>query len=102
MKKDLLFKPIALGAMVVGGVSLATAAVTRFRRMKDERAAADAIVEAEVIKENFSGFRGFQGLNQANYPPVGTPCNTALRGDVPNLNGTMGSYGRCLVKKATS
>lgn len=56
-KDQLLFKGLALGAMVVGGVAIAQAVNARFKRQKDEQEIAEII---ETV-ENFSGARGRSG-----------------------------------------
>jgi len=58
MKKNLIFKTVALGAMVVGGVAIAKATAARIRRVRDEEETANTLVEADVIAENFSGVIG--------------------------------------------
>lgn len=58
MNKDLIFKTIALGAMVVGGISIANATATRIRRERIEEETADTLIEADVISEELSSMVG--------------------------------------------
>ena len=58
MEKNLIFKTVALAAMVVGGASIAIATAANVRRKEDEEEAANAMIETEIIAQNFSGAVG--------------------------------------------
>lgn len=84
MKKETFFKAIALGAMVVGGIAIAKATTARIRRERDEAAAANAMIEAEIISENFSGYGGSRRRKRVL---SGTKGDIVSRGH--NLNTTI-------------
>jgi len=94
--RNLIFKTIALGAMVVGGVSIATAVAARIKRTKDEEDTADAILESESIKENFSGVGG--KIKKWKCPNEGGVC--WLNSGGTGVRGT--KNGRCVCLKSAA